>query len=67
MTLGLIFLFGLAAFLATLAFTVATNRSLPFPAPRSFDQGDLRLLAVGALALALAAATFAAGSISTPP
>jgi hypothetical protein len=64
--LGLIALFGLAAFLATLAFTVATNRGLPFPAPHPFNRADLRLLAVGAVALALAAATFAAGSPSTP-
>jgi hypothetical protein len=65
-TLGLIALFGLAAFLATLAFTVATNRGLPFPAPRPFDQADLRLLVAGAVALSMAAAAFAAGSASTP-
>jgi hypothetical protein len=62
--LGLIAIFGLAAFLATLAFTVATNRGLPFPAPRPFDIDDLRLLAAGAVALVLSAAVFAAGSAS---
>jgi hypothetical protein len=63
--LGLIAIFGLAAFLATLAFTVAANRGLPFPAPRPFDLADLRLLAAGAVALVLSAAVFATGSAST--
>ena len=56
--LALIALFAVGGFLATLAFVLATNRNLPFPAQGPWVGHELELLAIGAFAVLVAAVVF---------
>lgn len=61
LALVLIVVFGLGAFMATLAFTLAANRDASLPRPIAYSEEDKQLLQAVVLALILALVVFAVG------